>query len=695
MSDLLSGLSRETRLIVVTEAIRLLALLPDDPNLEDTQALRRAHLPEDGALRGTDRVLKNLYPLAAMLLARPRPDRPRVQEMDILRAWALVATLRFCATTGQTDRHSRPTSGLRVVRRLIGKKYATDLFSALPPFEHSLPALMSALQQAASNARGRDPAAHAKLEPLQLLIRGAHFVREPAVRRRNTAEAMSPKQPDLIVDAQGDLTAVYQTADPDPNASAEEQVEDRDLLYYRFATPLPADQRHRVQFQLQSDLFEAEERERGWTGDFAALSDQEARSLWSNALSADHQGADWALACLLFGRNVFEAGHDPTLGNSWWDDGALWFAPDMPLTSAKSFERNRLALVPPEGLRRRFTRLGCVESGRAQLTAWLKSLDTARPIGLSHLTRALRDAMAREDVGVVGLLAGRSVKDVVQMYYTRVHIDQLRDIWGKALNNRFGAQIEADIHAPTLMVGSLKVPSPRLVKTYFEGLLDLAATPERHRRLELNGAVQQFADLSNFVAAVLNFLTARRPHRMAFEPFDQITGQTRPRVFLTGKGGRLVDDGRWVPLCTTATQLISVWRAHCQTLATSAIAAFPDLRRALQGAAQGTDVPFFSWDSATSAPRPLRATDLWDRAGVPAKRGPAAAPNWNRHYIRSALVARHVPGHVIDGFMGHGGTAMDPFAPVSAMTLADSDGLRTTLEEIWQDLEIDLTVICR
>lgn len=695
MSDLLSGLSRETRLVVVTEAIRLLALLPDAPHLENMQALRRAYVPEDGALNGTGRVPIVRYPLAAMLLARPRPDRPRVQEMDILRAWALVATLRFCAQTGQTDRHSRPTSGLRVVRRLIGKKYATDLFSALSTFEYSLDSLRSALQQADTNARARDLAAHAKLEPLQLLIRSAHLVREPVVRTRGTPEGLPAKQPDLIVEAQGDLTAVYENVNHDPTTSAEEQAEDRDLLYYRFAPPLPADQRRRAQAQLQTDLFEAEERERGWTGDFAALSDQEARSLWNTALNADHPGAAWALACLIFGRNVLEASKSPAFGTSWWDDGALWFAPDMPLTSETRFKRNRFALLPPEGLRRRFAGLEGAEPGRAQLTSWLKSLDTARPVGLSHLTRALRDAMAREDAGIVGLLTGRSVTEVVQMYYTQVHIDQLQDVWAKAIHNRFGEQIAVAAHAPTPLVGSLKAPSRRLVKAYFEGLLDLAATPERHRHLELNGAVQNFADLSNFVAAVLNFLTARRPHRMAFEPFGQITGQARPRVFLTGKGGRLVDDGRWVPLCATATQLISIWRAHCQTLATSVIAAFPDLRRALQGAAQGTDVPFFSWDSATSAPRPLRASDLWSRAGVPAKRGPAAATNWNRHYIRSALVARHVPGHVIDGFMGHGSNAMDPFAPVSAMTLADSDGLRTTLEEICQDLEIDLTVICR
>ena len=58
MSVLLSRLPRETRLIVTTEAIRLLAFLPDAPSLENTQVLRRAHMPESSTCMKVDRIPK-------------------------------------------------------------------------------------------------------------------------------------------------------------------------------------------------------------------------------------------------------------------------------------------------------------------------------------------------------------------------------------------------------------------------------------------------------------------------------------------------------------------------------------------------------------------------------------------------------------------------------------------------------------
>ena len=58
MSGLQFELPHETRLAVATQAIRLLALLPDAPSLENTQMLRRAHMPESSTCLKADRVPK-------------------------------------------------------------------------------------------------------------------------------------------------------------------------------------------------------------------------------------------------------------------------------------------------------------------------------------------------------------------------------------------------------------------------------------------------------------------------------------------------------------------------------------------------------------------------------------------------------------------------------------------------------------
>lgn len=340
-------------------------------------------------------------------------------------------------------------------------------------------------------------------------------------------------------------------------------------------------------------------------------------------------------------------------------------------------------MMPPMEARQRL-------GGQGDLKGFLSSLDMSRPVGPSHLIRALRDGMPRVDPAIVGLLTGRSVNDVVQMHYTRVRVGQLGEVWKTALKDRFGANLDVEITAPKGMVGTLKAPSRALVKSYFENLITLAISPERHSNPEFNGALQKFADLANLCCAILSFLTARRPHGAAFEPFGQIVGRRRPRLLLAGKGGRLVDDGRWVPLCPTAQSVVGLWQEHCRALASSPLWVFPELRKALLAAADGTGAPFFALDSVDASPVPLTATQLWERAGLPASRGPAKATNWSRHYVRSALVERNVPAPAIDAFFGHGGSARDPLTPVGAIALAESDVLCAALEDIWQELGVDL-----
>ena len=577
MTDLLSGLSRVKRELVIREATRLLSSLgsnkADAKTVEEALAARRIFLPERGPENGLDHVPIGDYPLAAMLLARPHQTRPRVNELNHLRAWALVATLQFCTETGESDRHSRAAAGLRVVRRITGNKYPTDMLGDFTPFDNSLSALDATLTKAAENYAARNPLALNKIELLQRLIDCAEIVQDPIARGRVSSHDLGQWMPDLSVDETEDVTTVFDSVNTDPEASAEEQAEDRELLYYRFTELLPPALRGKELVARQISLFEEEERERGWSGDFAALSGQEARAIWERAVASDHPGASVALASLMCGRSVTELNCQPILGSSWWEDGGIGFAPDVPLSTGKSLARNRFVMMPPPDLRHRFMAVPGAGDRQEHLKTWLSTLDMGRPLGPSHLVRALRDGMPREDPAVIGLLTGRSVTDVVQMYYTQVRVTQLQEVWAKALESRFGADLAVEITSPKAKVGTLKAPSYPQVKTYFEELVSLAATPERHRHLELKGKVQHFADLSNFCATALSFVTARRPHGYAFEPFEQIIGHRRPRLFLTGKGGRLVDDGRWVPICPTAAHIIRLWRAHCDGLAKTGLAA--------------------------------------------------------------------------------------------------------------------------
>jgi hypothetical protein len=116
----------------------------------------------------------------------------------------------------------------------------------------------------------------------------------------------------------------------------------------------------------------------------------------------------------------------------------------------------------------------------------------------------------------------------------------------------------------------------------------------------------------------------------------------------------------------------------------------PHVRDNLSAIAEGQGVPFLKWSTLMEAPTPISALELWGRAGTPAKRGPAKATNWARHYVRSALVEFDVPGPLIDGFMGHGGYMFDPLTPTSASSIADQDRLRHALGQIWCDLEVEL-----
>ena len=122
MADLLAKLAQETRTVIVQEANRLLAGLPDCKAKASAETLKPSYLPDRGTTANAKLRIGD-YPLGVMLHGRPKLIFPRQQERDWLRGWALVGALRFCEAFKLNDQHSRLTSGLRVVRRLTTGGY--------------------------------------------------------------------------------------------------------------------------------------------------------------------------------------------------------------------------------------------------------------------------------------------------------------------------------------------------------------------------------------------------------------------------------------------------------------------------------------------------------------------------------------------------------------------------------------------
>ena len=684
--DLLAGLSREQRRQVVGEAVRLLNLVSTTKGVREAEAARRELLPERGPEVKKQRLYICKNPLAAMLMARPDTSRPRVTDLDILRGWALVGALRFCKTYKQADTYSRVDQGLRTVRHLVGKGYSFDLMLDLPPFGTDLESLIAALRGLEKTLHVRGADEYARVVELSRLIANAVYPRFPAYRKDAQRGPYDDRTPDLVIEDDGAREVVFEHVGKDAEAPSEELIEDRELLYYRFPDLVAPERRDVYLAEQQLNLFEEEQAELGWTGDFASLSNLETCAIWRAAWAEKDTdiGAVWALAYLLFGREVSGLGQRPRIGESWWNNGGIAFVPDVAHQTDRTAPDTVFTLQPPNDLAALFEQLSDRHSGHEDVQAWLKKQNLERAVGPSHLIRALRDAMPNEDRAIVGLLTGRKVGDVVQMHYTKVKTKRLASAWRKALRDRFETDIAVEVMSPAAMIGTLKSPSRQQVRRYFKRLVDETrmAGPDQDD-------VQTFAGLTNLFGAVLNFLTARRPNGAAFEPFERIVGDHRPRILLTGKGGRLVNDDRWVPLCPTAHAVILHWRGICADMS-HRLFMLPHVRDSLSAVVEGQGVPFLKWSTLMEEPTPLSAPELWGRAGTPAKRGPAKATNWARHYVRSALVELDVPGPLIDGFMGHGGHMFDPLTPTSASSIADQDRLRHALEQIWCDLEVEL-----
>lgn len=709
MPDLLAGLPQPMRSVLAQEAVRLLAALPDSRAKAAGERLRPILLPAIGK-HGTARLRRGAYPLGTMIYERPSPKLPRIFERDWLRGWALIGALRFCDAFGETDHFSRVASGLRAARRMAQGRYGHDLMAELPLINGDIEGLVDAVYRLTKLLEQRGIEYAPQLSQLELILRDATTPAAPrhieSMHRAATGDGMILLRREVIM---GDMTVMLTSPTPVPSdTSAEEQAEEMYESFYDFGATFRALAPPVARAEAQLELLDLAARDTPWQASFATLTPQEARALFNAALEGartKQPGAGLVLASLVSGRTVEDivaAGRHPVIGTTWiGEQGAICFSPDVRF--AGDPVAGGFSLHPPPGLADWLTFPGQPGKARQLATEWLSRFPTGRALRLSRIARALPDGLlARgEDAALVGLLAGRCCAAQVQLYYARFPIQRLQSAWLNLISDTFGAAEGfhlTPLRRKVTAIGSVVIPSRPNVTKWFEVLIEAIEHARSAQPKGLNHLTGLVAAEANLAAAVLCLQTARRPHRDAFEPLSQITGRQRQRIRLQGKGGRQVDDGRWVPLGTASRQAIFLWMSMLDRVEASGLGgANPSLGRMIRAIRAGEAPLFFSWDSVDADPEPLTAAAHFARVGAPLlTTNPARSPdgrpvpNWARHFMRDELACEGVPGTLIDGFFGHGGAAGDPMAPASGAAAADLDRLRQAIDAIWDKLQVNI-----
>lgn len=709
MADLLSGLPSDTRVIAIQVANRLLAALPDCREKAVAERLRREMLPDRGKT-GTTRLRIGTHPLAAMLLQTPATSLPRIAEREWLRGWALAGALRFCNDFRESDRFSRVSAGLRVARLLAVSGYRQDVILEFQDFDGGLIGLIGTVRLLAKALEQRGVALAAQLRQLELTLRDAEGPVTPrhvdAFRRRpSDIEMILPKQ-QLVEDGITiNRAAEWEVPSDTP---AEEQAEDLRDRFYDFGATYRALNPTLARAEAQLELLERDSSGVGWQAEFAALTPTEARHIFAAALADARRGeggAKLVLASFVSGRSVaalVAARARPVAGVTWIAAaGGIAFAPDVRFLLHP--QHGGFALLPPPDLTGWLDMPLAPGKGEDLARAWLARQGQGRSLRLSRIARALRDGVLAqgEDGAIAAMLSGQSCGTYIPLYYARFPVARLRKVWGHYLTGRLGATDDfrlEPLNSRRADIGSVLIPRPGAVSAWFAGLVQAVEAARARRGQGIDHLVDRLAAEANLAASVLCFQTARRPHLAAFEPLSQITGRGRPRVRLTGKGGRQVDDGRWVPLGAAGLQALQLWQANLDAVAASGLAgANPALGHTIRETRAGRAPLFFEWDTVGAEPRPMSAAALFERVGAPAlahdaARSPAAQPvsNWARHFMRSALAGQGLHGTLLDGYFGHGGAIADPMAPASGFAAADHDPLRAAIDAIWDGLKITL-----
>lgn len=707
--SLLAGLAPDIQLALQAEARRLLALLPDDPRFTarvagDAGGLLSAAPPGSVQVNRSDK-----WPLVAFLAKPARADLPRADQLDLLRAWALAATLVFCAVNPSlSDRDSPVKSGLRMARRLSTRSDLDASRASLPPVPNDLHAIKGMLNRWEGQLARRGSSYAPRIAELRRLIeclpKGEATPRRPgAGHRPNVAKALvHPPLPRLAGGSASQcrlfraLPADLSDSDAPRNVEEAADIAAPVLLDLGFAPPQRCSSA-RAAIETRLDLVEAAEvGGAGWTGAYAALDPEELRRLIA-AIRAEIAGDTpqfGALTCallILTGRPLAqlcalrEGASFP--GESWRVPQGLAYSPDVTDADQKKINKNSMVIEFEPALADALTKLGrcLVEEAEDAARAWLKeTLTGGRAPRLSRLSRALADRMRAigEDEAAIGLLSGAAVDQAAQLYYANFAVGRLDAAYCRFLESiDWATCARVSGLGRTQRIGSLRAPSRTEVQAFFRTLGGEMEAAQMDFARSVQALPVLVAAVNNRAAAVLNLAVGRRPHGFAFEPL-QIVGERRPRVRITDKGSRLVSDARWLPLPPFALEAINAWWAELGRIEARLGNLGSALNRPLfdymRAARAGEVPPFFGLDSLIDPPAPLSVAALWDRAGTPG----TSPRNWARHFLRRELPEAGLSGALIDGFMGHGGAVSDPLAPTSGASAAQLDSLIRAIEAI-------------
>ena len=299
---------------------------------------------------------------------------------------------------------------------------------------------------------------------------------------------------------------------------------------------------------------------------------------------------------------------------------------------------------------------------------------TGSPVTLRRLPQVFREAVAATNVGTAeaALLTGHGTRGTgaASHYYSarqvevgRWHLGALRWI---AVRLGMPGPLSQPITPVEGFVGSKRHPTDAAVAAYMAALCAVP-TSGRAGRPTMAVRAAHHARLQAIVFEIALWCTGARPFMHALDGLLHagdvlaIDDKARP-----GGAGRSA--ARMVPVCSTLSSALAVWRGH---------------RARLKNVLHWAEEPPL-WFSITGEGQWRAATWSELRAPLPLS---ALPKNASRQWFRSALSARAVAGPVLDGWMGHAQLGSEPGAPQLGIAPAQVDPIAlAALEAMTQAL---------
>ncbi|MDD9718737.1 hypothetical protein PVW48_18400 [Dinoroseobacter sp. PD6] len=656
----------------------------------------------DAAQRAMDRKLKT-YPIGDLLAHRPTQATPGAPSIDMLRAWVFAGALH-AIDEGDQD-HTAWMFAIRTVRKLATDKDWSGERARLPSvLDVSLWQVRCSLDAWAVRERGTGNAQAGQIDNIRRHFdhlagtprRDVGDVTRKATKRSQSlaAELTAPRALSTDVPVLPVLDLNQHDHDNAPLVTVEEAADVAGVVWLR--------SNHQDVDDLIEDLMETDAPLSAITAT-RHLTQDEARALFRDLRKAIAHGAEPGvvmLAVSLFLGASFDTLNDlsatvpKTAGTPWWhvrgEDFGIAFAPAI--TSAPKPPTGGFGILINSWLA---TEARKVVEGAHDLDAleeqakqWLK-LRPGRRRRLSRIAQCLSAALvsAGADAAVTGLLTRQDIRTCPQVYYTRVKVAQLDQIYADYRTNWL-SDTERDTAVCTLgrssnSIGSRRVPAPETVATFFAALDHKLAEAEEGLAARRPYAVQQLhAAFVNKVAGIVAFATAMRPHGVACPPFSQMLLEGPcPSLRLQDKGNRQVDDARWLPVPSLLAETLRALRMHLENLRPWASLTSPGLAAHIDASLSGECAPLWYIPVGAEPPEVLKCSDFWK-----VHKPPRQERNLFRHYWRTQLVASDFPGWMLDYWMGHGGWQAAQYLPHGAYRAGDLQSIADAIDEHAADL---------